>query len=99
MHLSGCEVVPIARAKAALGPIPLMLVGGIRELGAMQDLVTRGVADFISLCRPLVRQPTLVRRFAEGRSEEAACTSCNRCYAAVCHDLPLRCYAKGLPKP
>ncbi len=42
--------------------IPLMLVGGIRSYEVADDLVRHGFADFISLCRPLIREPHLVKR-------------------------------------
>lgn len=93
-----CNAFAAKQVKEALGSVPLMLVGTFRDLDDMHELRAKGLADFISLSRPFVRQPTLVRRFAEGRSRAAACTSCNLCYAAVCHDLPLRCYARGLPR-
>ncbi|MEW6720307.1 MAG: NADH:flavin oxidoreductase, partial [Thermodesulfobacteriota bacterium] len=41
--------------------IPLMLVGGIRSFEVAEELVRDGVADFIALSRPLIREPGLVR--------------------------------------
>lgn len=82
--------------KKALGDVPLILVGGLRELKDMDDLVASGNADLVSLSRPLVREPHLVKRFADGKTDPAACISCNRCLAAVFRSLPLRCYVKGL---
>jgi len=82
--------------KRALGDVPLILVGGVRERASMERLVREGKADLIALSRPLVRQPNLVKKLAEGEPR-ASCRSCNLCYAAVCHALPLRCYVSGLP--
>jgi 2,4-dienoyl-CoA reductase-like NADH-dependent reductase (Old Yellow Enzyme family) len=82
--------------KRALGEVPLILVGGVRERASMERLVNEGPADLIALSRPLVRQPHLVKKLIEGEPR-ASCTSCNLCYAAVCHALPLRCYVSGLP--
>lgn len=79
----------------ALGEVPLILVGGLRSVPLMEEIIERGEADFISLCRPLIREPDLVKKIREGRSEKAACVSCNRCIAAVFYDLPLRCYRGG----
>jgi 2,4-dienoyl-CoA reductase-like NADH-dependent reductase (Old Yellow Enzyme family) len=39
-----------------------------------------GLADFISLGRPLIAEPDLVNRWASGDRERAFCISCNRCY-------------------
>ncbi|MBN2027242.1 MAG: NADH:flavin oxidoreductase [Actinobacteria bacterium] len=78
--------------KSAIGDVPFILVGGLRRLSHMEEMVEKGYADFIALCRPLIREPTLVRKFEQGTADESTCASCNRCFAAVVHDKPLRCY-------
>ncbi|MCF8082483.1 MAG: NADH:flavin oxidoreductase [Deltaproteobacteria bacterium] len=83
--------------KPALGPVPLMLVGGVRRLSQMEKLVAEGYPDLISMSRPFIREPYLVKRFKEGKAKEAACISCNKCFAAVANNLPVRCYVNGLP--
>lgn len=60
--------------------IPLMLVGGIRSYGLSQRLVEEGVCDYISLCRPLIREPDLIKRWQSGDTREAACVSDNACF-------------------
>ncbi|MFX1505059.1 MAG: NADH:flavin oxidoreductase [Promethearchaeota archaeon] len=65
------------KIKRHIGDIPLILVGGIRSLSQMQSLRDEFV-DFISLCRPFIREPDLVQKFKAGK-ERADCTSCNRC--------------------
>ncbi|MFZ5865084.1 MAG: NADH:flavin oxidoreductase [Thermodesulfobacteriota bacterium] len=77
--------------------IPLFAVGGWRNLSAMEKAVVQGDTDLIPLCRPLIREPSLVKRFREGKTRSASCTSCNRCLIAVGTNLPVRCYCKGLP--
>ena len=61
-------------------PLPLILVGGIRSLGESQRLIAEGTADYVSLCRPLIREPNLVKRWENGETEEAECISCNGCF-------------------
>ncbi|MCB2148330.1 MAG: NADH:flavin oxidoreductase [Deltaproteobacteria bacterium] len=78
--------------------VPLILVGGMRRLSQMEKTVSRGVADMISMSRPFIREPSLVRRFSEGKATEAACISCNRCFAAMFNTIPVRCYQKGRPQ-
>ena len=78
--------------KPALGRIPLMAVGGMRNVQHMEEVVNQGQAEFISICRPFIREPSLVKKIREGKTEEASCKYCNKCFAAVVHDLPLRCY-------
>ncbi|MCP4312872.1 MAG: NADH:flavin oxidoreductase, partial [Bacteroidetes bacterium] len=46
--------------------IPLMLVGGIRSYEVSQRLVEEGVTDYVSLCRPLIREPDLIKRWELG---------------------------------
>lgn len=79
--------------KPALGSVPLLLVGGMRTLAFMDGVVARGEADFISLSRPFIRDPSLVRRFQEGKTRAASCESCNRCLAAIQNERPVRCYS------
>lgn len=85
------------RMRPVTGAMPLFAVGGWREVSAMEAAVAEGATDFISLCRPLIREPALVRKIREGKTRAASCTSCNRCLMALASDLPGRCYEKGLP--
>ena len=85
--------------KPVLKGTPLMLVGGLRRLSHMEDIISRGYADMISMSRPFIREPSLVRRFSDGKATEASCISCNQCFAAMFNCLPVRCYQKGLPEP
>jgi len=89
-HLPAAEII-----KPSLGTVPLILVGGVRRLSEMERVISEGKADFLSLSRPFVRQPFLARQMKEGKVKEAACISCNRCFAAVFNGMPLRCYANN----
>jgi 2,4-dienoyl-CoA reductase-like NADH-dependent reductase (Old Yellow Enzyme family) len=91
-HFQAAEAI-----KPVLGQTPLIVVGGIRKLSEMQRVLYEGKADYLSLSRPFIREPFLVKRLKAGKSVEATCTSCNKCFAAVFNDLPLRCYVDGLP--
>jgi 2,4-dienoyl-CoA reductase-like NADH-dependent reductase (Old Yellow Enzyme family) len=44
--------------------------------------VEEGVTDYISMCRPLIREPGLFKRWKEGNIAKAACISCNQCFDA-----------------
>lgn len=91
-NLAAAEMI-----KPELGEVPLMLVGGVRRLSHMEELVERKYADMVSMSRPFIREPFLVKRFREGKADQASCISCNKCFAAIANDLPLRCYVDGLP--
>jgi 2,4-dienoyl-CoA reductase-like NADH-dependent reductase (Old Yellow Enzyme family) len=58
---------------------PLILVGGFRSLEGSELALKENIADFISLSRPLVREPGLVKRWQNGETARAKCVSCNLC--------------------
>jgi 2,4-dienoyl-CoA reductase-like NADH-dependent reductase (Old Yellow Enzyme family) len=60
--------------------VPLMLVGGIRTIEMAETLVSEGVADYICLCRPLIREPYLVNRWKSGDRKPALCVSDSGCF-------------------
>jgi len=71
--------------------IPLILVGGLRTPRVMEKIISEGVADFVSMSRPLIREPGLIKRWKNGDLEKAKCISCNMCALHV-FKRPLRCY-------
>ncbi len=91
-HLAAAEQI-----KPEMGKMMLILVGGVRTLAEMEKVLSESKADLVSMSRPFVREPFLAKRMREGKTKEAACISCNKCFAAVFQGLPLRCYADGLP--
>jgi 2,4-dienoyl-CoA reductase-like NADH-dependent reductase (Old Yellow Enzyme family) len=60
--------------------VPLMLVGGIRSYEWARRILFEGYADYISLCRPLIREPGLIRRWKSGDTARSACISDNGCF-------------------
>ena len=60
--------------------IPVILVGGNRDIERLEEIVRQGKVDFIALCRPLIREPDLPSRWLEGRGKSTTeCISCNSC--------------------
>ncbi|NVN91607.1 MAG: NADH:flavin oxidoreductase [Desulfuromonadales bacterium] len=82
-----------ARFKAALS-VPLMLVGGVRSFEVAEALVNDGKADYISLCRPLIREPGLVNRWRSGDRRKAGCLSENACFGPLMKGEGLCCPIK-----
>lgn len=70
---------PYAEALKERVSVPVFLVGGLRTPSVMEKLVEDGAADFMSMCRPLIREPELVKRWKNGDLEKAKCISCNKC--------------------
>ena len=60
--------------------VPLMLVGGIRSFEWAKRIVSEGYADYISLSRPLIREPGLINRWKSGDPARSACISDNGCF-------------------
>ena len=73
---------------------PLMLVGGIRSLSVAEQVVDEGLADYVSLCRPLIREPHLIDRWQSGDTARATCISCNVCFKPIRAGQPLYCVAE-----
>ncbi len=55
------------------------VVGGFRSPEVAGQAIADGF-DFISMSRPLIREPALPNRWAAGDSEPARCISCNGCF-------------------
>lgn len=83
--------------KPALKDIPLMLVGGLRTVSEMATVLNSGQMDFISICRPFIREPFLIKKIRTGKAHAATCVSCNRCFAAVANDISVGCYQNKFP--
>jgi 2,4-dienoyl-CoA reductase-like NADH-dependent reductase (Old Yellow Enzyme family) len=60
--------------------VPLILVGGIRSFEEADDLVKSGIADYISLCRPLIREPDLIKKWKSGDLKRSDCISDSACF-------------------
>ena len=79
-----------------IGKFPLIIVGGMRKVGDMEAIISEKHADFISLSRPFIREPHLVKNIRNGE-KQVKCISCNRCLAAISSNLPVSCYVKKFP--
>jgi len=71
--------------------IPLILVGGFLSYTIAQDAVISGIADYVALSRPLIREPHLVKRWESGDQKKARCISCNKCFSTLFTKEALHC--------
>jgi len=84
--------LPGAKAVKQCVDIPVILVGGLKSISRIEEILASGSADFFAMCRPLIRQPDLPNRWlADERFDTADCLSCNQCLPAG--DEPTRCRA------
>lgn len=74
-----------ALALADMVSIPIILVGGHRSLESMEKVLNEGKIEFLSLSRPLVREPDLPSRWQRGDTAPSKCVSCNMCYQTPGH--------------
>ncbi len=60
--------------------IPIIVVGGHRNVEYLEGIINRGIIDFLALSRPLISEPDLPNRWMKGMgSEKTDCVSCNSC--------------------
>ena len=81
--------------------MPLILLGGITDLPAMETAMTEGF-EYVAMGRALLREPDLVNRIAADHATRSACTHCNLCMSTIypgthCHLDPDHHY--GTPHP
>ena len=69
---------------------PVILVGGLRSLDFMNDILNKTKIELISISRPLLCEPDLPNKFQNGISNESKCISCNRCYSSNSHKCVFR---------
>ena len=60
--------------------IPLIVVGGVRSFEVAEHLIKDGVADYISMSRPFIREPDLINRWKAGDRSKSKCISGNQCF-------------------
>jgi len=90
-------LLPFAETLRAVVDIPLILVGGFRTPSVIERVLTEGKADMVSMCRPFIREPQLMKRWMAGDLAKATCISCNQCSDNV-FTSPLRCYVEEAKK-
>ncbi|MDY6933012.1 MAG: NADH:flavin oxidoreductase [Spirochaetota bacterium] len=73
--------------------VPVIAVGGMRHRETMERALRDGQADYISMCRPFIRQPNLVNLLKKDDGYSISCTNCNRCTLEIAsHYNPMKCY-------
>jgi len=71
--------------------LPLILVGGMRSLNVAQQTIAGGTADYISMCRPFIREPGLIKRWQSGDTAPAKCKSDNLCFGPAMKGQGISC--------
>jgi len=71
--------------------VPVMMVGGLRTFKLMEEVIQNKEADFISLSRPLIREPGIIKEWKKGDRHRAKCISCNECFESLLESKTLEC--------
>jgi len=92
MTRTACLVPIAAEFKKALH-IPVVTVGRINSIALAEEILSQGKADIAAIGRPLLADPELPKKAAEGREEEIRpCIACNEgCYKRILGQLDVRC--------
>lgn len=89
-------LLPLVKKAREKTELPLIAVGGFRSRKIMEQVLVGGWADFISMSRPLIREPHLPKRMKSGEQHTSKCISSNNCWpeergegiACKCPPLP-----------
>jgi 2,4-dienoyl-CoA reductase-like NADH-dependent reductase (Old Yellow Enzyme family) len=58
----------------------VIAVGGFKSFSKVEEVLNSKAVDFVSMCRPLIRQPDLPSLWRSGEGpDKAECISCNAC--------------------
>lgn len=60
--------------------VHVITVGGFRNLEKIENALENSGAVAVSICRSLIREPGLIKRWVEGDSADAKCVACNGCF-------------------
>ena len=74
-----------AMSLAKMVDVPVVLVGGLRSIERINQYLDEARIEYISLSRPLVREPNLIQRWQESDTRPSLCVSCNTCYRTPGH--------------
>lgn len=81
-----------AEIREAAKPLPTSLVNGFRELSTMEYAIEEGISDLVSMSRPFISEPDLVKKLKHGQ-EGVDCTRCDACLGEdVFGEMMLRCH-------
>ncbi len=90
--------LPLAKRIKKQVSFPIILVGGIRSLKAAEGALEGGAADLISMSRPFIREPQLIKRWRKGDQKKAKCISCNQCFQAGMRPTGIYCVVERKKK-
>lgn len=89
--IEGLNLPDSAAIKQAVS-IPVICTGGFQTASVIREAISSGQCDAVSIARPLIANPDLVKMFERGLDRPPVpCTYCNKCLVSVVEN-PLGCY-------
>ena len=70
---------------------PVMVVGGFRSYDVAEKALQNKGMDYITMSRPLIREPNLPNRWLHGDRSPAKCISCNSCFKPATKEGGIYC--------
>ncbi len=71
--------------------IPVIVVGGIRDMEDIQRIIAFNMADYVAMSRPFLIEPDIVNSFKEGQQPASECVSCGMCMFCL-DQMPVECH-------
>ena len=93
-HPWGCNVYLAEAIRKEIAPmgIPIITAGRIPTLEFGEEILAKGQADLIGICRPLLADPEWITKQVEGRQKDIVqCIYCNECMARDRAFEPVNC--------
>lgn len=86
-----------ADIKKAFPNLLVNTVGSIMNIRYAQEIIETGQADFVSMCRPLIADPEMPRKYALGKDEDyRPCLRCQYCGARLLGPAVIGCAVNPL---
>ena len=89
-HVNEAYFLNFAAGLAEKISVPVILVGGLRSLETMQNILNTTKIELLSLSRPLLREPDFPNKLFNHESTDSKCISCNACYGSPAHKCVFR---------
>ena len=64
---------------AEIVKVPVVLVGGLRDVDTMEDAINNSHIQYLSIARPLICEPDIVKTWKHGDKKKSNCLNCNNC--------------------
>ncbi|MFC1639204.1 NADH:flavin oxidoreductase [Gemmatimonadota bacterium] len=84
-------LMDLARSTRGVVKCSVIGMGGFRSPEVINSALASGDVDFVSMARPLIREPGLIKRWKEGDTSRALCVSCSGCLKTLQYGSGIQC--------